>query len=255
MIILFSGTGNSLLVARELQRYLGGEIETVEGERLVNPSGAMIEIPSGEPVVWVMPVYSWSIPPVMETFIRKVRMKGAHEVPHFLVVTCGDDIGFADNRWRKLIGRRGWNPRGSFSVTMPNTYVCMKGFDVDSPEVAARKLDAMPGRVEAIVAAINRGFSESDVNRGSWAWLKTAVVYPWFRAFAMSTKPFTSTSACISCGLCSRSCPMENITMHNGRPQWGSRCALCLRCYHICPSHAVAYGHETASKGQKQILK
>lgn len=251
MIICFSGTGNSRAVARELSRYITGETVEVEKGLLLDPASCVIEVPENEAVVWVMPVYSWGIPPVMERFIMKMKMKCAPTTDHFLVLTCGDDTGYADNQWRRLVGRRGWNPRGSFSVQMPNTYVLMKGFDVDSPEVVAAKMGAMPARVEAVASAIKRGFADSDVVRGSWAWVKTAIVHPYFRRFCMSPRPFHATDACITCGLCARSCPMENIGMADGRPRWGNRCALCLRCYHTCPTHAVAYGSATAAKGQK----
>lgn len=253
MIILFSGTGNSTLVAKELQKNFGGEIVTLCGSLLTEPAAQLLEVDADEVVLWVMPVYSWGIPPVVANFIKKVKMKCAGEVFHYLVLTCGDDIGFADNQWRQLIGRRGWNPRGTFSVRMPNTYVCLKGFDVDSLDVAERKLAAMPLRVSSIANAISRRFSGSDVVRGSFPWIKSAVVYPFFRRFYMSPHPFKATSDCMSCGLCSRSCPMGNISMSDGHPVWAGKCALCLRCYHICPSHAVAYGTATISKSQKPV--
>ena len=123
MIICFSGTGNSLLVARQLQSHLGGDILMLEGRRLIEPDSELIRVPEGEPVVWVMPVYSWGIPPVVVPFLRRSKLKitPEHSTPHFLVLTCGDDTGYADHQWAKIIGRRGWNPRGSFSVIMPNT--------------------------------------------------------------------------------------------------------------------------------------
>lgn len=265
MILLFSGTGNSLMVARQLRDALGdiaGATVNVERTLLIDPSSRLLEVPKGEPVIWVMPVYSWGLPPVMERFIRRCKIKQHEAASHFLVLTCGDDIGYADNRWRKLIGRRGWNPRGCFSVQMPNTYVLMKGFDVDSQELAAEKLAAMPERIGAIASAICRGFSESDVVRGSMPWIKTAIVYPFFRRFCMSPRPFRADSRCTGCGLCARSCPMENIAMAeagnaaNARvtPRWGDSCALCLRCYHICPAHAVCYGKETDGKGSKKVF-
>ena len=149
MIICFSGTGNSLLVARQLQSHLGGDILMLEGRRLIEPDSELIRVPEDEPVVWVMPVYSWGIPPVVVPFLRRSKLKitPEHSTPHFLVLTCGDDTGYADHQWAKIIGRRGWNPRGSFSVTMPNTYVLMKGFDVDTPEVEAicSHIGAQPG--------------------------------------------------------------------------------------------------------------
>lgn len=255
MILCFTGTGNSRLVALELQRHIGGEVVMLCGDLLTNPSGTVLEVPAGEPVVWVCPVYSWGLPPVVNRFIRRSKIKGAHEAPHFLVCTCGDDVGRADDRWRKLVGRRGWSPRGAFSVTMPNTYVCMSGFDTDTPEVADAKVAAMPERVAGIAPRIMAGFADSDVTRGSWAWMKTWVIYPLFCATCMSPKPFHTTADCISCGLCARSCPTGNIAMADGHPVWGRDCALCLRCYHICPTHAVQYGRETAAKGQSSNLQ
>lgn len=255
MIIVFSGTGNSLLVAAELRRHLGGETVTLEGELLAAPAGRVLQVPEGEDVVWVFPVYSWGVPPAVARFIRRCKIKCSHGTRHFMVCTCGDDTGYTDHQWRKLTGRRDWNPRGAFSVTMPNTYVLMKGFDVDSPEVAAAKLEAMPARVGEVAAAIRRGFAESDMTRGSMGWLKSAVVYPLFRRFCMSPKPFHATDACTACGLCRRECPLGNIVADgDGKPRWGNRCALCLRCYHICPARAVAYGKETEGKGQKKVF-
>ena len=129
MIICFSGTGNSRAVARELSRYITGETVEVEKGLLLDPASCVIEVPENEAVVWVMPVYSWGIPPVMERFIMKMKMKCAPTTDHFLVLTCGDDTGYADNQWRRLVGRRGWNPRRFefFGARMPNTYVSDEG--------------------------------------------------------------------------------------------------------------------------------
>jgi ferredoxin len=260
MILLFSGTGNSAMVARELRNEIGGEIVTLERDLLLSPASKVLEVPEGEAVVWVFPIYSWGVPPVVVEFSHRAKLKGGEQAKHFMVATCGDDIGFADSQWSKLVCRRGWNPRGAFSVQMPNTYVCMKGFDVDSAELAQSKIDAMPERVSEVAAAIKRGFSDSDVVRGSMAWLKTTIVYPFFKLFCMSPRQFKATAQCVGCGRCAESCPMGNITMSNvagenksGSPQWGNRCAFCLRCYHICPRHAVAYGDETLTKGQKTV--
>lgn len=257
MIFCFTGNGNSRLVAEELQRRLYSpddptrQLYMLEADRLIHPSKQLLEAVDNELILWVFPIYSWGVPPVVLRFIDKVKYKGAEHARHFMVCTCGDDIGRADDQWREHIGHRSWIPRGAFSVTMPNTYVCMKGFDVDAPDIADGKLAAMPKRLEAIKMDIERGFSESDVTRGKYAWWKTNLVYTFFRAFKMSPLPFgCDGTKCTSCGLCARSCPMLNITMKDGHPQWGPRCAMCLRCYHQCPTHAIFYGKATEGKGQ-----
>lgn len=151
-----------------------------------------------------------------------------------MFTTCGDDVGLCAEMWRKDIRRRGWDARRAFSVQMPNTYVTMRGFDVDTPQVAKSKLDAMPGRVAEIAAEMDRPGADM-VARGAWAWLKTRIIYPWFVRMDMSPKPFHATDGCTSCGACMRRCPMGNITPdRTGRPSWGSDCAFCLACYHVC---------------------
>ncbi len=260
MIIYFTGTGNSRLVAERLHECYHpddkqrNKLYCLEGDRLLHPGRQLLETADGSLVIWVFPVYSWGVPPVVLRFIDKVRFKGAEKARHYMVCTCGDDVGRTDDQWRHHIGRRGWTPRGALSVTMPNTYVCMKGFDVDSPDIEAGKLVAMPGRVEEIRRAIDRGFSDSDLIRGSWAWWKTNLVYGLFRAFKMSPLPFRADpERCTSCGLCARQCPMLNIKLKDRRPQWGPACAMCLRCYHHCPVKAIAYGKETDGKGQYKL--
>lgn len=260
MIIYFTGTGNSRLVAERLHECYHpddkqrNKLYCLEGDRLLHPGRQLLETADGSLVIWVFPVYSWGVPPVVLRFIDKVRFKGAEKARHYMVCTCGDDVGRTDDQWRHHIGRRGWTPRGAFSVTMPNTYVCMKGFDVDSPDIEAGKLVAMPGRVEEIRRALDRGFSDSDLIRGSWAWWKTNLVYGLFRAFKMSPLPFRADpERCTSCGLCARQCPMLNIKLKDRRPQWGPACAMCLRCYHHCPVKAIAYGKETDGKGQYKL--
>lgn len=257
MIIYFTGTGNSRLVAEKLHQHYfpedreGKKLYSLDGDRLLHPGRQLLECADNQLVIWVFPVYSWGVPPVVLRFIDKVRFKGAERARHYMVCTCGDDVGRTDDQWRHHLGRRGWTPRGAFSVTMPNTYVCMKGFDVDTPDIEVGKLAAMPGRIEEICRAIDRGFADSDLIRGSWAWWKTNLVYGLFRAFKMSPFPFRADpDRCTSCGLCARDCPMLNIKMKDHRPEWGPACAMCLRCYHHCPVNAIAYGKETAGKGQ-----
>lgn len=244
MIAVFSGTGNSMEVANRLSKLLGDKVAVMPHDRLS----------ADRRVVWVFPVYSWGVPPIVIEYMRSVPGEVMRSCEHFAVMTCGDDTGHTDRMWRREITRAGGHARGAWSVQMPNTYVLMKGFDVDSPETVSKKLSAMPARVEAVANAIKTRPDETDVIRGSFAAIKTGIIYPWFKRHAMSPKPFHALEGCTGCGRCSRVCPEGNITMRDGHPVWGDKCALCLRCYHICPQHTVAYGKATDGKGQYRSL-
>lgn len=249
MIFRFSGTGNSALVARRLSELLGGEpikAITSSPEAAYHPG-------EEEHIIWVFPVYGWGVPSVVRRFMRRVNLSG-NRGRHFMVCTCGDDCGLTYRQWRKELRRRGWTPGAAFSVQMPNTYVSLPGFDVDTPEVAASKLEAMPARVAKAARAITHSARIDDTFHGRFAWLKTRVLYPLFTRLLMSPRPFRSTDACIGCGKCAAACPMDNITMSaDHRPCWGKNCAGCLACYHACPQHAVEWSCFTKSKGQYSL--
>lgn len=252
MIIYFSGTGNSRHCAQRLAALTAdSDVRELSPDMLRHPASRILDIAEGDKrVVWVFPTYSWGVPPVVANFINKTGLgRNAMQAQHFMLTTCGDDMAYTDRQWRHLLERRGISCATAFAIEMPNTYTLMKGFDVDAPEVSARKLAASEARLADIAHRIING-GESSLIRGAFAWFKSWVIYPWFKRYAMSSEPFHATGGCTGCGLCVRSCPMSNMTMTAGRPVWGSHCALCLRCYHTCPRHAVAYGKATDGKGQ-----
>ncbi len=198
--------------------------------------------------IWVFPVYSWGIPPVVVRHIETLDLSG--KTCH-MVCTCGDDTGNIDCQWRRLVESRGGAVGSIYSVQMPNTYVCLPFMDTDSPHLAQLKLMKAAERVDHIAERLKTGVRETDIRRGGLAGLKSDVIYPLFFRRLMKASKFHHTSSCSACGKCINQCPNHNITRgEDGLPQWNSDCAFCLRCYHSCPAHAVAYGHMTRNKGQ-----
>lgn len=245
MIICFSGTGNTALAARLMAKRLGEEkIMTIGRDYL-----SSVDLSNEKRVVWMFPIYSWGVPPVVKRLIRSIDMPGADTIPHFMVATCGDDAGLAHEMWRKCIQRRGWKAMAAHTVQMPNTYVLLPGFDVDSDRVRDEKLAALADSIDRVGHAIKCGSPISNVVRGRMPWVKTRLIYPLFMRFLSSPRPFHATDQCTSCGMCERQCPLHNINLHKGCPTWGNNCAMCLRCYHHCPARAIQYGSRTRSKG------
>ncbi len=206
----------------------------------------------------VFPVYAWGLPGIVKEFIEHTLptlVDGGVEYI-YAVMTCGDDMGYTDRLVDKALRRGGMTLSAAFSVLMPNTYVSLPGFDVDTPEVERAKMDAMPGRVEEIARAIKERRKIIDVRRGAFPHLKTYAIRPLFNRFLMSDKYFhVMPERCIGCGECARQCPVGNIAMGpNKVPSWmGKDCTGCLGCYHACPRNAVQYGKWTKGKGQKRV--
>ena len=53
-------------------------------------------------------------------------------------------------------------------------------------------------------------------------------------------KPPVATDKCVGCGICARGCPVDAITITDGRAEMNHRkCIMCLCCHELCPEHAV----------------
>lgn len=211
----------------------------------------------------VFPVYAWGLPKVVEAFIKDclpaVAKKDAYV---YAVMTCGDDMGYADKVLNKRLMAAVSHPlNAAFSVCMPNTYVCLPGMDVDSDELAAKKVQATRNRIPDIVATIKARKEAVEVKRGAMPWLKTYVIRPLFNKTLVTDKYLHHNDLCTGCGTCAKHCPMKNITMQPmgdkdaARPVWNHNCVGCLACYHVCPKHALHFGSMTKKKGQKAPLR
>lgn len=249
MIYYFSGTGNSRFVADRLSSLLIEECRRITD---VKASGEEVQ---GESVGFVFPVYSWGVAPLVIKFIDSLLPSFWDEVirrqmPVWCVMTCGDEVALAPEMFAETVRRHGVEPESMWSVIMPNNYVLLPGFDVDSSDVERHKLEDADGRIREIARGIRQHSKSVDVVRGSLAWVKTKIVYPLFCKWGISPKKWYTTLGCVGCGICAGACPLKNVKMVCGLPEWGNDCCSCLACYHSCPRHAVAYGKATFKKGQ-----
>ena len=58
---------------------------------------------------------------------------------------------------------------------------------------------------------------------------------------------------CVSCGICADICQMENITIVDGKPTFGTNCASCLGCFHWCPESAIRAGKLTLDNNKRYV--
>ena len=248
MIFYFSGVGNSAWVARRLAEQLQDQVLPIAEE--IRTAKAYTLAP-GERVGFVFPVYGWEPPKIVLDFVRKMKLSQSPEYLYF-VCTCGDDTGKTADVFMSAIKKKGWKCQASYSVLMPDTYVCLPGFDIDGEDELKRKEANAVARVDYIAGELSRRvvMDKHGCFEGAFPKVKTYVLGGLFRKFLMSPKPFHATDACVSCGLCEKRCPVHNIRLVEGKPQWGDDCTMCLACYHACPQHAIHYGSRTKNKGQ-----
>lgn len=252
MLLYFSATGNSRAVAERLAR------DTADTAVPLLSAPTRIELADGEALGLVCPVHGWGLPMAVSQALRQLSIRSSASTPYiYCVLTCGDDIGRTDREVRRHFKHyHALELAAVWSVTMPNTYVVLPGFDVDSKDVEQTKIARAATRLKTIAEDIrHRSTNICDVHPGALPWTKSHVLGPLFRRFLVTDRIFSVDAArCNGCGRCEKVCPLHHIERDaDGRPQWGktsSQCITCLACYHHCPHHAISCGRFARGKGQ-----
>ena len=257
MILFFSGCGNSKYVAEELAR------QTDDRMQLVDPkdSEPVVTLYSDERLGVVCPVYAWAVPRIVSDYITRLTINSKPSYC-YLACTCGDNVGHTPERFAKTLESKGWQLDAAFGFVMPETYINLPGFNLDTHENERRKIDAVRQRLPQVAESIVRRDRVIDVVRGKMPRINTYVTNPLFYSLLITDKKFRVTDNCISCGLCAKVCPLGNITMSGDyadpkgsvtqglRPLWHGNCTNCMACYHHCPKNAIQFGKATVGKGQ-----
>ena len=248
MIFYFSGCGNSKHVAETIATGLNDTLVFIpEAAREGRYDYTLAE---GERLGFVFPIYSWAPPKLVLDFVNKMTVKVPEPAYIYFACTCGDNCGLTEKVFRKAVEEKGWSLSACFSVQMPETYIGMAGFKLDTPENAKLKIEKADNLLMRNIPRLINKDSFSEMVVGGLAWLKTYLVNPGFNRSATDDSKYLSTEACIHCGKCVEACPLKNITLEEGRPKWHGHCTMCMGCYHHCPVNAIQYGKATVGKGQ-----
>jgi len=272
-IYTFSGTGNSLAVARDLARRLGGRLIPIPS--LMARESVTVD---ADAAGLVFPVYHKSIPLILKRFAEKLQ--GLQDTYLFAVYTCGDTPGLAAEHLGQLLEARGGTLAAGFAVHMPYNYVtprpALRGFfrSFTLREVPIEKQEALlaaaPERVDQIAAAVQARESgtpdaSSDivtrltdrlnmpetVARPIWlriAGVEEATDLSFIESRQLMDHAFRVDERCNGCGICSRICPVENIQVVDDRPVWQHRCEQCFACLQWCPQEAIQFRGNTAGQ-------
>jgi len=251
MIFHFSGTGNTRVVALETANTQQTRLISVADTIREETQSFVLE--QNEIVGFIYPIYGWGPPEIMLKFLKTLELKGYAGNYTFAISTSAAGEGYAFKILDKHLKRHGLLLHSAFSVIMPTNNIILHNTQDKTEQI--RLLEEANLRV----MQINKTISEHTQNvfdtisgqKPFGPFVNTYLINKYFNAFMRSTKPFHSTSACVSCGRCAKICPTQTICLADGRPIWGkNKCALCQACLHHCPTQAIQYGNKTQTKGR-----
>ncbi len=261
-VFYFSGTGNTLALARRISQKLEADLVSIPG--FVKESNHHID---AEKAVIVFPSYLAvlsGLPPVVERFIRMI--KNINEVTFFAVCNCGgyESVNALPSlqKLRQIFKSCGGKLYAECSLRMP-----MNNLDYDHiPIPINRDHDEIirKGKLK-----INRICSYIIENRkarykGSkdlfliimkplFSIMRPAIIkdlkvrahepadsgLSYYELIPMTDKSIVVDEKCIGCGICAKVCPVENIVIVDKKPEFQHRCEMCFACDEWCPKGSI----------------
>jgi ferredoxin len=249
-IYYFSGTGNSLHVARELQKRLPGAelipIVALVGEESVSAGS--------ETVGFVFPHHASSLPKVVHDFVERLDLGAAQYL--FAVATRGGTRTMAFAEIDKILRKKCRRRLDSFFVlTMPaSTEPLLERYPSRINPERIGKLEAdMLARLDVIQETIVSRRVDRDEDTGAAnlpaPWLApfiplleamTPVLLP-LGKLAESSFQFYVDGKCASCGVCEQVCLSGKVRLVDDGPVWVEEveCHGCFACLNFCPEQAI----------------
>lgn len=246
MILWFSGTGNSHYVAEKIANETGDKLFSI------NKSMKMDEPYNGndENLVVVVPTYAWRIPKVVDKWLRDSNFEGAKRI--WYVMTCGGDIGGAAKYNRKTSIDMGLEYMGTLEIVLPDNYIIM--FKPESEETSKRLFAEAEPKIAEAIEKLKARKPFAEPKAGLYKKFMSAAINPGFN-WSLKIAGYHIDDKCIGCGKCVESCPLNNIKLVDGKPEWGNNCTQCMACISYCPTNAIEYKNKTNGKARHTAEK
>lgn len=225
MIFYFTGTGNSLYVAKELDDEIISIPQIIKRDRLEF---------SADNIGIVCPVYGHEMPGMVKEFIRRASF---HTEYLFVVLTYGAHHGGAAEIADLFLQSAGKKADYITSMEMVDNF--LPAFDMNEEMAKDKQVEKHLDQIREHIQAKKRGIQKAGPAEKAAHKMYTKMVK---NAPETIWAAFQVTDECIGCGICTRVCPAGCIRLENQHAVHDLvRCQACYACVHVCPKMAVQF--------------
>lgn len=230
-IYYFTGTGNSMRAARVIANKLG-ECEIISMR--MNPT----DVPATDCDVigFVYPVYHWTMPAPAVEFVERLEINPNAYI--FAIAMPSFVCGIACEKLEEILNKKGAHIHYGNLVNSVANYAIVYPPFPPSKLVVPRTEKKLKKIADAISKKEDRPYPRASrfVRKR-----REAMMGPYLELQKYADNSFVVSDECISCGLCSRVCPCNNLVIENGKPVFMHHCANCMACVVNCPKRAIGY--------------
>jgi len=238
-IYYFSGTGNSLHIARELQKQIP-DSELIPIVKMLGRDSIKTE---AQTVGFVFPIYMTTIPNPVKRFIQKLDLDKTQYI--FAIANRLGTSHGAFFETEKILKKKGKILNLQFTITMPSNdpkFNYNVPIDKYIAELEKTLQEKLPAIAEAIIKRENAKEKDTEAQDKIPTFLLKVVphIIALTNKMGMDYKMFAD-SKCGGCGTCEKVCLSKKIKMENGKPIWQKdiECFLCSACINFCPNKAI----------------
>ena len=236
-ICYFSGTGNS----RHAADRLVAALPSAELQPIVPLLALEDPILRADTIGIVFPIHAFTIPHVVDQFLKQVEMPNASYVFALATRECSSRVA---TRIDRLLRRKGRRLDAFYSVRGPQSYLPVFPAATDEDAVLMdRELDRV---IPSIVDGARDGVRVLPRD-GPILALVARTLFPLMTSIYRLTDGyhlgdrFYANERCTGCGRCAEVCLTRRITISEETPGWdpGTDCLQCFACLHYCPEQAI----------------
>ena len=229
-IFYFTGTGNSLAIAKSIGGSLISIPQVVDSDNL-NYKDDVIGI--------VFPIYSLREPKMVRRFLDIARLEADYI---FAIGTYGNMPGAAMSNLQKRAVSKGRGFNYTNHILMVDNFLPIFEMGKQIEKLPKKKVKDNTAKIVSDIK--NR--KQMNVRGG----LASRAVTKFVAANNPNgeyAKKYIVNNQCDKCGICPKVCPSKNITISDNIT-FHDRCEMCFACLHLCPKNAIHLKNERSEK-------
>lgn len=241
IIFYFTGTGNSLYVAKEIAKIFK-EVDIVAIPQAVNKKEFNYEDYSD--VGFVFPLYFMGMPVMVKDFIDKINIPKATYI--FSIITRAYTRGLVFTEINRSLMKQGKNLNYGRYISFPDCYI---RWDQAHSEEAQQKVFKKAANQLEIIKQELLEEKACIQKEGIILNVTSSVINKvWKARLSSINKTFKVSKDCTKCGICIRTCPAKNIILEGKVLKWNGNCQDCMACVQSCPHKAIYFNRRTKNK-------